>query len=66
MANWASAGEMLDAQKSLKGAISYFDLNRMAADYKPIETYFKLKCHSIILRITTVIPGFVSDVRKQG
>ena len=47
MANWASAGEMLDAQKSLKGAISYFDLNRMAADYKPIETYFKLKSHSI-------------------
>ena len=41
MANWASAGEMLDAQKSLKGAISYFDLNRMVADYKPIETYLK-------------------------
>ena len=46
----------MDAQSSLKGAISYFDPNRMAADYKPMETYFKLKSHSIILRLTTMTP----------
>ncbi len=43
MANWGSAEELMDAQSSLKGTISYFDPNRMAADYKLIETYFKQK-----------------------
>ena len=43
MANWGSAEELMDAQSSLKGAISYFDPNRSAADYKLIETYFQAK-----------------------
>ena len=43
MANWGSAEELTDAPSFHKGDIGYFDPNPMAADYKLIETYFKLK-----------------------
>ena len=43
LANWALVKELMDADSSRNGAIGYFDPARMDADYKLIETYFKLK-----------------------
>jgi len=57
MANCGSAEELTDALSFYKGDIGYFDPIPMTADYKPIETYFKLKNHSIFLRLATMTSG---------
>ena len=41
--NWALVEELMDAESSRSGALGYFDPERMAGDYKLIETYFVLE-----------------------
>ena len=54
----------MDAPSFRKGAIGDFDPNCMAANYKLIETYFKLKIHSILLRLIMMTSWICREVPK--